>query len=255
MANNFAIREGSGGSGPCYGGRYCTSAQCLDPLRVDAQFAGQIPAQVLQQSDLQQGLASGDTLQFVRLDDLAGDFGVGKNRGTARGLPRYNQWFNQRLLDACERLTDAQRKEDRGAFFGSIHHTLNHLLVGDQVWLKRFDQCGVDHGWEAVSLGGDVLSLPPGTTLKSVLFQDWAMLRAKRVQLDSAIVKWAADLPHGFAQFTMRYANSIGVQREHPAWQAMTHFFNHQTHHRGQVTALLMQAGVDPGVTDLIALV
>ena len=54
---------------------------------------------------------------------------------------------------------------------------------------------------------------------------------------------------------TMRYANSKGVQREHPAWQAMTHFFNHQTHHRGQATTLLMQAGVDPGVTDLIALV
>jgi uncharacterized damage-inducible protein DinB len=75
------------------------------------------------------------------------------------------------------------------------------------------------------------------------------------VQLDVAILQWAADMQEGFAQFTMRYANSVGTQREHPAWQAMTHFFNHQTHHRGQVTALLMQAGVDPGVTDLIALV
>jgi uncharacterized damage-inducible protein DinB len=172
-----------------------------------------------------------------------------------RFLAQYNQWFNARLLDACERLTDLQRKQDRGAFFGSVHHTLNHLLVGDQVWLKRFRQCGVDHGWEAACLGGTVLILPAGAALNSVLFEDWLALRAKRVQLDDAIVHWASDLPDGFAQFTMRYANSIGVQRVHPAWKAMTHFFNHQTHHRGQVTTLLMQAGVDPGVTDLIALV
>lgn len=172
-----------------------------------------------------------------------------------RFLARYNQWFNQRLLDACETLTDEQRKQDRGAFFGSIHHTLNHLLVGDQIWLRRFRQCGLDHGWLAASLDDAVLDLPQGTGLNSVLFDDWAAVRAKRAQLDAAIAQWASELPDGFAQSTMRYANSVGVQREHPAWQAMTHFFNHQTHHRGQVTALLMQAGVDPGVTDLIALV
>lgn len=172
-----------------------------------------------------------------------------------RFLARYNQWFNGQLMDACERLSDAQRKQDRGAFFGSIHHTLNHLLVGDQVWLKRFRQCGLDQGWQAPSLADAVLDLPGGASLDSVLFDDWRDLRAKRVQLDAAIVQWVADLPHGFALSTMRYANSKGVQRAHPAWQAMTHFFNHQTHHRGQVTVLLMQAGVDPGVTDLIALV
>jgi uncharacterized damage-inducible protein DinB len=172
-----------------------------------------------------------------------------------RFLAQYNQWFNARLLDACESLTDAQRKQERGAFFGSIHRTLNHLVVGDQVWLKRFYQCGLDHGWQAPGLGDAVLDLPAGTTLKSVLFEDWAALRVKRALLDDAIVQWATDMPDGFSQFTMRYANSVGTQREHPAWQAMTHFFNHQTHHRGQVTVLLMQAGVDPGVTDLIALV
>ena len=172
-----------------------------------------------------------------------------------RFLAQYNQWFNARLLDACESLTDAQRKQERGAFFGSIHHTINHLVVGDQVWLKRFYQCGLDHGWQAPGLDDAVLDLPPGTTLKSVLFEDWAALRVKRVQMDAAIRQWSDDMPDGFSQFTMRYANSVGTQREHPVWQAMTHFFNHQTHHRGQVTALLMQAGVDPGVTDLIALV
>jgi uncharacterized damage-inducible protein DinB len=172
-----------------------------------------------------------------------------------RFLARYNQWFNQRLFDACESLTDEQRKQDRGAFFGSIHRTLNHLVVADQVWLKRFRQCSLDQGWQVTSLGDAVLDMPSGTGLNSVLFDDWSALRAKRVQLDAAIEQWTSELPDGFAQSTMRYANSTGVQRVHPAWQALTHFFNHQTHHRGQVTALLMQAGVDPGVTDLIALV
>jgi uncharacterized damage-inducible protein DinB len=172
-----------------------------------------------------------------------------------RFLARYNQWFNQRLLDACETLTDEQRKQDRGAFFGSIHRTLNHLVVADQIWLRRFRQCGIDHGRPTPGLDDAVLDLPTGTGLNSVLFDDWAALRAKRVQLDAAIAQWASELTDGFAQSTMRYANSVGAQREHPAWQAMTHFFNHQTHHRGQVTALLMQAGVEPGVTDLIALV
>ncbi len=172
-----------------------------------------------------------------------------------RFLARYNQWFNTRLLDACERLTDAERKLDRGAFFGSIHHTLNHLLVSDQIWLKRFAQCGLDHGRSAPGLTDVVLDLPQGAALNAVLFNDWAALRAKRGQLDSAILQWLAELPDGFAQYTMRYANTKGVQRAHPAWQALTHFFNHQTHHRGQVTTLLVQAGVDPGTTDLIAMV
>jgi uncharacterized damage-inducible protein DinB len=172
-----------------------------------------------------------------------------------RFLARYNQWFNTRLIDAADRLADAERKQDRGAFFGSIHHTLNHLLVADQVWLKRFRQCGQDNGWQAPGLTDAVLDLPQEAALNTVLFDDWTALRTKRAQLDAAIAQWTADMPDGFAQFTMRYSNSKGVQRAHPAWQAMTHFFNHQTHHRGQVTALLMQAGVDPGTTDLIALV
>jgi len=183
---------------------------------------------------------------MLGMDDFANNY---------RFLARYNQWFNANLLDACERLTDAERKLDRGAFFGSVHRTLNHLLVGDQMWLKRFRHCGLEHGWQVPGLTDAVLDLPPGSVLNTVLFDDWAALRAKRAQLDAAIVQWAADMPESFAQCTMRYVTSTGVRREHAAWQAMTHFFNHQTHHRGQVTTLLMQAGVDPGTTDLIALV
>ena len=171
-----------------------------------------------------------------------------------RLLARYNAWFKTRLFDACATLDDVARKQDRGAFFGSIHHTLNHLVVADQVWLQRLCQCGADHGVVCASLGGAVLALPANATLSTVLFDDWAALRAKRVQLDQAIETWLAELPPRFLLLTMRYANSKGVQRAHPAWQALTHFFNHQTHHRGQTTTLLAQAGVNVGVTDLVAL-
>jgi uncharacterized damage-inducible protein DinB len=171
-----------------------------------------------------------------------------------RWLAHYNQWFNQRLYDACEALSDAERKQDRGAFFRSIHHTLNHIVVGDQVWLKRLRQCCSDHGLVCASLGEDVLDLPGGATLSTVLFDDWTALRRKRTQLDHGIVDWLAQIPADFPGLTMRYANTEGVERVHPTWQALTHFFNHQTHHGGQVTTLLAQAGVDVGVTDMVAL-
>lgn len=167
---------------------------------------------------------------------------------------RYNAWFNTRLYDACEQLGDAERKQNRGAFFGSIHHTLNHLVVADQIWLKRLRQSGLDHGLVFDPLSDAVLDLPSDAGLSTLLFDDWAALRSKRGELDAAISSWLADLPGHFPGLVMRYANSKGAPREHPAWQALTHFFNHQTHHRGQVTALLMQAGVDVGVTDMVAL-
>jgi uncharacterized damage-inducible protein DinB len=107
---------------------------------------------------------------------------------------------------------------------------------------------------DAASLSASVLDLPAGSRLDTVLFDDWAALRAKRNQLDVAIKAWVTEMPERYPLITMRYGNSKGVQRAHPAWQAMTHFFNHQTHHRGQATTLLTQAGVDIGVTDLIAL-
>ncbi len=167
-----------------------------------------------------------------------------------RFLARYNRWLNQRLYDACEQLPDEERKRDRGAFFGSIHGTLNHLIWADQLWLQRF----AAQGTSFPALTGELLALPPGAVHQTVLHAQWGDLRAQRELLDQAIEHWVRDMPPAFLLQTMRYANSKGTRREHPAWQAMTHFFNHQTHHRGQTTTLLAQAGIDPGVTDLIAL-
>ncbi|MEO5670519.1 MAG: DinB family protein [Ramlibacter sp.] len=168
-----------------------------------------------------------------------------------RLLARYNHWFNQRLYAACDNLSDEERNVDRGAFFGSIHGSLNHIIWADCLWLQRLAAQGV----RFASLEGAVADLPAGATYGTMLLEDWAALRTRREQLDVAIEECFRDMPADFPVQTVRYANMKGVQREHAAWIALTHFFNHQTHHRGQVTTLLSQAGVDPGATDLVAMI
>lgn len=168
-----------------------------------------------------------------------------------RMLAKYNRWFNAQLYSACAPLGDETLKRDCGAFFGSIHVTLNHLVWADKMWLARF--AAQDVACQP-SLTPQLLALPSGARFETVLFEGFGDLRAHRVQLDTAIETWVQQLPPDFPGRTMRYSNTKGVSREHPMWQAMTHFFNHQTHHRGQVTTLLTQMGVDVGVTDLIVL-
>lgn len=168
-----------------------------------------------------------------------------------RLLARYNRWMNQRLYAACEPLGDEERRRQRGAFFGSIHHTLTHLVLADKMWLHRF----ASQETAFAALPTAALALPEGSDYTSDLHPDWQDLRQTRDTLDEMIEQWVGEMTPDFLTSTMVYANTKGVQRAHPAWQALTHFFNHQTHHRGQVTTLLMQAGVDVGVTDLIALV
>ena len=123
------------------------------------------------------------------------------------------------------------------------------------MWLARFTSQGV----EFVALMPALLTVPEGSDYTSDLHPEWTDLKQTRDALDAAIEQWLADMPPEFLSSTMRYANTKGVRRAHPTWQALTHFFNHQTHHRGQVTTLLTQAGVEAGVvagvTDMVALV
>ncbi|MDW5444567.1 DinB family protein [Polaromonas sp. SM01] len=168
-----------------------------------------------------------------------------------RFLARYNRWMNQRLYQACETLSDEERKRERGAFFGSIHHTLTHLVLADKMWLQRF----AAQPTVFAALPSALLAMPEGSDYSSDLHPDWEDLKHARKAVDAAIELWLAEMSPDFLLGTMHYANTKGVPRAHPAWQAMTHFFNHQTHHRAQAGTLLTQAGVDIGVTDLIALV
>lgn len=150
-------------------------------------------------------------------------------------LARYNRWMNERLFAAAVQLDPAERTRDRGAFFGSIERTLNHILWGDRIWLGRF----TGEWFAAPAFGAD-------------MFTDFAELARARDATDTAILDWAGSLEPTWLASTLEYrAASDGRMRQMPAWIAATHLFQHGTHHRGQVTTLLKQAGRDPGVTDL----
>jgi len=147
---------------------------------------------------------------------------------------RYNRLANDRLYLACGQLSDADYRRDLGAFFGSVHGTLNHLLLGDTIWMTRFE--GGTH---------------PSTGLNAILFDDFAALGAARAEMDHRIERFFADLPPGFAQGRLRYVNNSGFASDDPVSVILPHFFNHQTHHRAQVHTLLSQLGRDPPVLDL----
>jgi uncharacterized damage-inducible protein DinB len=167
-----------------------------------------------------------------------------------RLMAGYNQWMNSRLYESAGRLPDSALKEDRGAFFHSVLGTLNHLAVADTIWLKRFAMHPARH----VALEpARTLSAP--SALDQMLFPDLAQLAAYRAMLDKLILAWAAELQETDLDHVLHYANTRGVVSDKSFFSLLMHFFNHQTHHRGQATTLLSQAGVDIGVTDLIALI
>jgi len=150
-------------------------------------------------------------------------------------MSAYNSWMNERIFGCAAELSDAERKRDLGAFFKSIHGTLNHILLGDEAWLQRFR-------------GQPVTMVSPSQEICA----DFEELRAARRAMDREITRWAEGLTDGFADRLFAfYSVTYGKDRVIPGWAAIAHVFNHQTHHRGQVTTLLKQLGKDVGVTDL----
>lgn len=162
-------------------------------------------------------------------------------------LASYNQWMNSKVYEAAGHLSATDLAKDRGAFFGSILGTLNHILVGDTIWLKRF----ATHPSCVTSLH-EVADLPKPTKLDQIAFEDFGRLSEHRSWLDQRIIDWVAELSDGDLDFVLSYRNSKGIPANKRYSSLVLHFFNHQTHHRGQVSTLLSQAGVDIGVTDLL---
>jgi uncharacterized damage-inducible protein DinB len=152
-------------------------------------------------------------------------------------LARYNRWMNERIYSVAAELSDDERKRDLGAFFRSVHGTLNHLLLADRVWLGRF---GASEPFTFTALGDE-------------LYADFDELRRERAKTDDVIDAFVAGLTADRLAGPLAYVGR-GQNVEHPLWFAVLHLFNHQTHHRGQITTLLKQLGRDPGATDLIAL-
>jgi len=165
-------------------------------------------------------------------------------------MASYNEWMNAKLYESAGKLSPRELCADRGAFFGSIIGTLNHLVVGDTIWLQRFARHPAAHASLA-----PVRALVAPAALNQVLFEQFAPLRAHRRMLDSVIMRWAAELTEADLQHVLHYVNSRGIASQKRFASLVTHFFNHQTHHRGQATTLLFQAGQDVGVTDLLALI
>jgi len=164
-----------------------------------------------------------------------------------RGLARYNTWMNEKIYAQAATLAASDRTRNLGAFFGSLHGTLSHLLWADRIWLWRFTR-DAEIGQ---SRDRDGNPIPIGMH-DQVLYADFDELRRERVKTDCHIEQWVDAFTPEHVGGPISYSSLSGGPREHPLWMAVTHFFNHQTHHRGQATTLLMQLGRDPGVTDFM---
>ncbi len=154
----------------------------------------------------------------------------------ARTMSRYNRWMNEKLYAVCADLSDETRKEDRGAPFRSIHGTLNHLLLADRLWMSRF-----------------LSTRYAITSLADELYSDFDDLRRERAHTDEEIDSWVSTLGDGDFEKQLTFMPAtLPDERTLPLAVCIVHFFNHQTHHRGQLTTLLEQGGCDFGVTDLL---
>jgi uncharacterized damage-inducible protein DinB len=157
------------------------------------------------------------------------------DRDYARLMAEYNAWMNDKIYAACAPLSDEERKRDRGAFFKSIHGTLNHLLWADRAFLIRL------LAWD----------LPFGNP-SEVLFEDFVQLTHERKRYDEIILDWANTFEEGALSEAMAFRSVIHkTTRAIPRYLLVVQMFNHQTHHRGQLTTLLAQQGIDLGVTDI----
>lgn len=151
-----------------------------------------------------------------------------------RELARYNRIANERLYAACSALDDAEYRKSRQVSLGSIHALLNHILLGDRIWMERFEGGGTH--------------TPP---LRTILFDDFAALRSARAEQDARIEAFFAAAGEEFLSRSIRYINSQGQEYAELAPAAAGHLFNHQTHHRGQIHAMLAQTPVVPPSLDL----
>jgi uncharacterized damage-inducible protein DinB len=158
-----------------------------------------------------------------------------------RTMAAYNAEMNRRLYDAAARLDEAERRASKGAFWGSIHGTLVHILWGDHQWMSRFDD------WPR-----------PATPIKQSdrFVEEFSELRLARDKADADISAWAMRVDQPWLdEDLVWFSGAAGREMRMPKRLLVTHFFNHQTHHRGQAHALITAAGQETGDTDLFLLI
>jgi len=151
-------------------------------------------------------------------------------------MARYNRWQNESLYSAAETLDDAARRLDRGSFFESIHATLSHILWADELWMSRLAE------WTA----------PNGTSREQPLYDDWNDLRQRRAEADLKFIAWSDALKQSDIDGDLEwYSGTLKRGMTSPRGLCILQVFNHQTHHRGQVHAMLTAAGARPDDTDI----
>lgn len=152
-------------------------------------------------------------------------------------LARYNRWANVRLYRACRELPEEAYHDKRAAaFFGSIHGTLNHILLADRIWLDRVED----------------KTSPEIVALDQILSRDFTSLAAARAEQDTRIAAVVDALDETRLGTVLSYTNMAGEASRTRLDMVMTHLFNHQAHHRGQAHALVLEGGGDPPPLDLI---
>jgi uncharacterized damage-inducible protein DinB len=166
-----------------------------------------------------------------------------------RALARYNRWMNRKLYQLAFTLDDAALKRDMGAFFGSIHGTFNHLLLSDRVWMLRFT--GDRERFTSRTVAQEPIAI---SSLAQELYADFETLHRERERTDEDLLEWTYALDEAALDRVIEYASVDGAVQRHALWWALGHLFNHQTHHRAQAATLLTQLGIDPGSTDLLAM-
>lgn len=148
----------------------------------------------------------------------------------------YNRWANRRLYGAVRPLSDADYRSDRGAFFGSLRGTLNHILVADRIWMRRFTGAG-----------------DAPRALDAIPCDTFAELEPARKAEDERIVAFVGGLDDARLDATFPYSPlaAPGQTIVQPLREALAHLFNHQTHHRGQAHTLLTIIGGRSGAPSI----
>lgn len=165
-------------------------------------------------------------------------------------LASYNQRMNETLYQLASALSTDQLFQNRGAFFGSVAGTLNHLLVADLVWLNRYQQLS-----NPPRVLQQLSNFPVPSTLDQMLYPHFNQLHQVRIQIDVLLITLCAELDEQQLQQLLAYKNMKGEPMRKRFSSLLQHLFNHQTHHRGQLTTLFSQMGIEVGVTDLLMLI
>jgi len=161
-------------------------------------------------------------------------------------MAKYNKLMNQRLLAASEKLSASSLAEDKGAFFKSVIASLNHILIGDLLWLTRF----ASHSSSYASLKPLFEKQKPAG-LDVILYADLSDFSLERANIDNIIIAWCDEVKEEDLDSSLRYKNFKGIEFNKRLGDLVLHLFLHQIHHRGQITTLLSQENIDFGETDL----